>query len=77
MILRRIYGFALRKVSKYVMLISQIRRRGESLCRKTVLYDQKEVISCETVHFPPQLYEGCWSCHCTDRSLVCRARGVG
>lgn len=50
MILRRIYGFALRKVSKCVMLMSQIRRRGESLCRKTVLYDQKEVISCETVH---------------------------
>lgn len=30
----------------------------------------KEVISCETVHFPPQLPQGCRSCHCTDRSLL-------
>ena len=34
----------------------------------------KEVISCETVHFPPQLPQGCRSCHCTDRSLPRRTR---
>lgn len=33
--------------------------------------ESKEVFPCETVHYPPQLYQGCRCCHGTDRSF-CR-----